>query len=110
MMRAYLHPEMIMQFPGFAGQSVGVDMIISGYKEYLDMASVDSFEPSEPHVEMIGDTAIVNYTDTMQYTMRDGKSYDVSGRELWVLRMNDQEQWQAIWRTMLETVETEVER
>ena len=56
---------------------------------------------------MIGLTAVASYTFDMIYE-RDQRKYRATGRDLWMFSKSE-DAWQAVWRTMLDMKEQEVE-
>ena len=105
-MRAFIHPEIVMVFPGFAGSSRGADAFIAGFKDMADNVEVEKFDESDQHTDVTGDSAVVSYRFEMIYS-RSGNRYRATGRDLWIFSRTG-EKWLATWRTMLEMNEEEI--
>jgi ketosteroid isomerase-like protein len=99
-----LHPEIVMVFPGFAGRSRGREQFLAGFHDFRRNAKIDKFSELEREVDVTGDTAIVTFRYDMIYELA-GERYHSTGRDLWVFQ-NEESQWIAVWRTMLDMEET----
>lgn len=106
-LRSMLHPEMIMAFPGFTGRSQGRDGFLAGFRDFCENATVHEFREHDQQVDVAGDTSVVTFRYEMIYE-RSPRKYQSSGRDLWVFQKQG-EAWLAVWRTMLEVEESEVE-
>jgi len=99
-MREYLHPEITMALPGFAGTVQGRDALVASFEEFCENARVIEYEESDESINMIGDCAIATFRFRMLYE-RDAYREDSRGRDLWVFQRQD-DRWVAVWRTMLD--------
>jgi Domain of unknown function (DUF4440) len=100
-------PEIVMVFPGFAGRTQGREQFLAGFHDFCENAIVHEFHDHDYQNDLIGDTAVVTFRYHMLYE-RSGERYRATGRDLWVLRVKDNE-WIAVWRTMLEMQEQTAE-
>jgi ketosteroid isomerase-like protein len=98
-----LHPAMSMVYPGFAGRSVGREMIVAGFVDFCANARVISYREDDAQVDVAGDTAVASNTFDMVYE-RTGETYHATGRDLWVFTRHNGE-WVGAWRTMLDLAE-----
>jgi hypothetical protein len=101
-----IHQDIIMVFPGFEGQIQGRDQFLAGFRDFCQNARVQEFSESGRQVYMAGDVRVVTFRYDMVYE-RSGVRYHSTGRDLWVFQSQD-EDWVAVWRTMLEMEETAV--
>lgn len=101
-----VHDEVVMVIPGFAGRIQGREPFLAGFRDFCGNATVRQFEPGEHQVDVVGDTAFVTFGYEMVYE-RAGQASRVTGRDLWVFARRDRA-WIAVWRTMLDTLETPV--
>ncbi len=99
----FLHPEIAMVFPGWAGRGQGRDAFLAGFHDFCQNAKIHEFREEEHQVDIAGNTAVVTFRYEMLYE-RSGIRYRCSGRDLWVFEKHAG-QWLAVWRTMLDTVE-----
>jgi hypothetical protein len=99
-LKQYFHPDIAMALPGFSATEAGADEVLEGFEDMVRTATVDLFETGEPHIHVVGSSAVVSYPFDIEYA-RDEKRYKSTGRDLWVFSfVNDG--WKAIWRTMLD--------
>lgn len=104
-MEPFLHPDVVMVFPGFTGRTGGAGAMIAGFSEFCASAKVLEFEESNIDVDVIDRTAVATFTFNMLYE-RSGQRYQCSGRDLWILAKVGGD-WRAIWRTMVDVQEEE---
>lgn len=105
-MRPFLHPDVVMAYPGFGGYARGADTLIGGFEEFCSTARIRSFEESDVHVTEVADAAVITYRFSMVYE-RAGATWESTGRDLWVFA-REGGQAVAIWRTMLDLEEREL--
>jgi predicted lipid-binding transport protein (Tim44 family) len=98
-----VHSEMVMVFPDFAGRIQGREAFLSGFREFLQNATIQEFRDHDHHVDVAGDTAVVTFRYDMAYE-RSGQRYRATGRDLWVFQKQDKA-WIAVWRAMLDMQE-----
>jgi len=105
---SYLHPDVVMVFPGFSGSAEGRDVLVASFEDYAKKATTLAFEERDPIVvDVVGDTAIVSFGYAIIYAM-DGKRFAGTGRDFWVFARTGGD-WLAVWRTMLDMEERELE-
>jgi hypothetical protein len=95
-----LHPDITMAPPGFAGRGQGRELVVAGFADFCDNATVHEYREADHQADVIGDTAVVTFTYEMVYE-RSGKRSRATGRDLWVFARQGSE-WIAVWRTMLD--------
>jgi len=99
----FLHDEIVMVFPGFAGKAEGKEVFLAGFKDFCENARVRDFEESDRQIDVIGQVAVATFAFNMIYE-RDGKAFRSTGRDQWVFE-SAQGAWRAVWRTMLDVAE-----
>jgi ketosteroid isomerase-like protein len=102
-LQPYLHPGIVMVYPGFQGRAEGRDALIAGFVDFCTNAKTESYTESGQEVDLIGNTAVASFRFEMVYT-RDGASWRSTGRDLWVFERQG-DGWLAVWRTMLDLAE-----
>lgn len=95
----YFHEEMVLVMPGFEERVEGVEPIIASYRDFGEQATIHAFEPSEPRVDVIGQSAITATPFTIDYDF-DGSRYHETGVDLLVFVRAD-DGWRVRWRTLL---------
>jgi hypothetical protein len=100
----WVHPEIVMVFPGFSGRIQGRDQFLAGFHDFSRNATIHEFHEHDHHVDVAGATAVVTFRYEMVYE-RSAQRYRATGRDLWVFQSRDGE-WRAVWRTMLDLQET----
>jgi hypothetical protein len=99
----YLHNDMAMVFPGFAGRMEGASAVIAGYEDFCTNARVHEYDEQDLQIDVCGSTAVASYAFQMVYE-REGLKYSCTGRDLFVFS-EEAGAWLAVWRTMLDVVE-----
>jgi Domain of unknown function (DUF4440) len=102
-MAPYLHPEIVMVFPGFAGRIAGRDAFIAGFVDFCQSADMEEYGESDMQIDVTAETAVASYAFDMIYERADVR-YQAGGRDVWVFACHDGE-WLAVWRTMLNLTE-----
>ncbi len=105
-MGQFLHPDIVMVFPGFAAVSEGAEAMIAGFEDFTTSAEVESFSIDQKHVHVIENGAVVSFTCEMVY-QRQNLKYRATCRDLWMFTYLEGT-WKAVWRTMLDLTETSV--
>jgi hypothetical protein len=100
----HVHPEIVMVLPGFSGQVRGHEPLLSGFRDFVQNASIENFRELDQQIDVVGVTAVVNFAYEMVYA-RAGERYRATGRDIWVFQREDT-RWIAVWRTMLDLNET----
>jgi Domain of unknown function (DUF4440) len=106
MMKPLLDEKIVMVFPGFVGRSEGHDALIEGYVDFCEQALMISYQESDLQIDVSGATAVASFAFEMTYE-RNGARYLSKGRDLWIFTRR-QDEWLAIWRTMLDLTEEPV--
>lgn len=100
----FLHPDIVMVFPGFSGRRNGRDAFLDGFTDFVSNAKVLEYLETDEQVDVVGATATITNCYEMQYA-RDGAQYRATGRDFWVFQ-REGTRWLAVWRTMLDVSET----
>jgi len=98
-----VHSEIVMCFPDFAGKIQGREDFLAGFRDFCQNATIEEFHECDQQLDVVGDTAVVNFRYEMVY-QRSGGRYRANGRDLWVLEKREGS-WIAVWRAMLEMKE-----
>jgi hypothetical protein len=102
-MAAYLHDDMAMVFPGFAGRVNSASAVIAGYEDFCSNARVHEYDEQDLQIDVCGSTAVASYSFQVVFE-REGLKYSSTGRDLFVFS-EEAGKWLAVWRTMLDVVE-----
>jgi hypothetical protein len=98
-----LHPEVTMVLPGFSGVIRGKDALTTSLIEFCSNARVLEYTESDEQIQVIEDTAFVNYRFDMVYERAAYRERSI-GRDVWAFaRCNGK--WLAIWRLMTDLKE-----
>src|SRR5689334_14846938 len=66
------HPHVVMRTPGSTGRVEGREAMVDGFVQFVEGAKLHAFEPGEPQVDVIGDTAVASLGFTMVYEIESG--------------------------------------
>jgi hypothetical protein len=102
-MKPMLDEKVVMTYPGFVGRSEGQEAFIAGYVDFCEQALMISYQESDLQIDVGGATAVASYAFEMSYE-RKGDKYLSRGRDLWIFTRK-QDEWVAVWRTMLDLTE-----
>jgi ketosteroid isomerase-like protein len=94
-----LREDFVTHAPGADQRQRGRAAAVQSYIDFFNSATIESFEPFDPVVEVFGDTAVVVYRWRIVYTMKLEKpeTFRESGSEIFVLA-RDADGWKAAWR------------
>jgi hypothetical protein len=81
----------------------GREVFVKSFSDFLAAAVVRGFSRGEYEVDVIGRSALVAVTFAMTYSLGD-KTYASTGRDVWGFA-NDDGEWLAVWRMMLDVEE-----
>ena len=95
----YFHRDMVILHPDLETRAAGRAACVEGYADFCRQATIHRFEPSEPAIEVFGETAIAVYRWEIAYEMK-GQSFKEAGRDLFVF-IQEGGKWQAVWRTLI---------
>jgi hypothetical protein len=98
-----IDPEIVMVFPGFSGRIQGREQFLAGFQDFCDNAKVHEFAEHDYEADVVGNTAVITFKYEMLYE-RSTQRFRSTGRDLWVLH-NQDSKWIAVWRTMLDVHE-----
>jgi hypothetical protein len=99
----YLHNDMTMVFPGFAGRVEGASAVIAGYEDFCANARVHEYDEQDLQIDVCGSTAVASYAFQVVFE-REGLKYLSTGRDFFVFS-EEAGAWRAVWRTMLDVAE-----
>jgi ketosteroid isomerase-like protein len=102
----FVHPEIVMVFPGFSGRIQGKEDFLAGFHDFCQNAKVHEFHEREQQVDVAGKTAVITFQYEMVYE-RSGQRYRSTGRDLWVFEKQG-DAWIAVWRAMLDMQENAI--
>lgn len=102
-MGEWIHPNVVMVFPGFGGKSEGREAFIGGFREFCETARVIELTMGDVEVDALAATAVASFPFEMLYE-RAGIRYRCRGRDVWIFT-REGERWLAAWRTMLDLFE-----
>ncbi len=105
-MSQHLHPDIIMKFPGFSGEVVGREALLSSFVEFCTNARVLEYQESNEQIDVIEDCAVASFQFEMLYERAKYQERS-KGRDLWVFQRISGK-WVAVWRTMMELEEVRV--
>lgn len=96
----YFHEDMVIVTLDFMRRISGRQECIQTYKDFLEQASIDIYDESEPVVDVFGNTAVATYTWDIIYLM-DDKRFIETGKDVFVF-VYQNERWLAAWRTIIQ--------
>ena len=99
-MKIYLHPDIVMKFPGFSGEIIGCETLIESFKEFCTNAKVIEYFESDELINVIGNSAVITFKFEMVYERTNYRDKS-TGRDFWIFERQDNN-WVAVWRTMLD--------
>src|SRR5215468_6823117 len=99
-MKPLLDEKIVMVYPGFVGRSEGQEAFIAGYVDFCEQALMISYQESDLQIDVGGATAVASYAFEMGYERKGDKCLS-RGRDLWIFTRK-QDEWVAVWRTMLD--------
>jgi ketosteroid isomerase-like protein len=98
-LKAFFHPDIVVQPPGASPRVHGRDACIASYKAFTDQAHVRSFEPRDAEIDVFGETIIASYRYKILYEM-DGETFNEDAGDLLVF-IKENDSWLVVWRTMI---------
>ena len=102
-MKPMLDEKIVMIYPGFVGRSEGQEAFIAGYVDFCEQALMISYQESDLQIDVGGATAVASFAFEMSYERKGDKCLS-RGRDLWIFTRK-QDEWVAVWRTMLDLKE-----
>ena len=105
-MSQYLHPDIVMKYPGFSGEVVGRDALLASFVEFCTNAKVLEYQESNEQINVVGNCAVATFQFEMLYERTQYQERS-KGRDLWVFQCISHK-WVAVWRTMMELEEVRV--
>ena len=102
-MSQYLHPDIVMKYPGFSGEVIGRDAFLAGFVEFCTNARVLEYIEKNEQIHVVGNCAVASFQFEMLYERTQYQERS-KGRDLWVFQCISHK-WVAVWRTMMELEE-----
>jgi hypothetical protein len=102
-MSQYMHPDIVMKFPGFSGEVAERDALLASFVEFCTNAKVLEYKESNEQINIIGNCAVASFQFEMLYERAKYQERS-KGRDLWVFQYIS-DKWVAVWRTMMELEE-----
>ena len=103
-MTPWLHPRIVVKFPGFSGEIVGREKLMASFVEFCSNARVLEYGESDEQINVIDDCAVVSYHFDMIYERPAYREHS-QGRDLWIFQRQSG-RWLAVWRTIFDLVST----
>ena len=92
------HDDVVLAFADSHRRLVGREAMVRSYVELCQRVEVVGFRELTHAVDVLGDTAIVNYRFRFAYEA-NGVPREETGREVLVLRRGPDGRWLVLWRT-----------
>ena len=99
----YLHPDVMMALPKFAGQIKGRPLLVTSYSDFNKNARVIEYREFNQEVQIVADTAVATFEFEMTYEHGEYRGHS-TGRDFWIFARDD-DQWLAVWRTMMDVTD-----
>jgi ketosteroid isomerase-like protein len=97
----FFHPDMVMALPGFRGKVQGLQSVVDSYTDFVRNGKVLDYQESDHQVDVWMDTAVLSYHFEIRYEIH-GEEHTDTGHDLYVFTRNEEGEWLAVWRTLLE--------
>jgi ketosteroid isomerase-like protein len=98
-MELHLHPDMVIVTSDVEYRADGRQACIASYKDFCDRATIQDYKEDKPNVDVFGDQAVVIYQFDISYEL-EGAAHRDKGADIFVFK-REQDQWRAIWRTLV---------
>jgi len=95
----YFHESIVFNSPDLKQQSIGKDICIESYADFLGKSKVLLFNQSNPRVHIFDYTAILAYDFEMKYEQKS-KTYHETGTDVMIFT-REKDLWKAVWRTLV---------
>ncbi len=92
-----LHPNAVFVGPD-GNRTVGAEACVASYREFVEHATVEEYEVTDPQVDVIGEVAVVRYRYEITYRWQGNAVID-SGLDLFVVTLVDG-RWLVTWRML----------
>jgi ketosteroid isomerase-like protein len=94
----YVADHVVMAPPGEDTRVLGRDAYIASFRQFAEVATVKTFVPGTPRVDVVGNTAVAVCPFVIAYEM-DRETYREQGTDLLVFA-RPLGQWKIVWRTV----------
>ena len=103
--REMLDEEVVFVNPDYSMEVTGRDHCADTFRQFMETASLNQVEVSEPNVHVWDNTAIGHYEFSIQYEL-DGEVHEEQGTDILVFVKRD-EGWKIVWRGLGNIAEEE---
>ena len=94
----YFHENVVFNSPDLKRQSVGKDICVQSYIDFMNNSKVLFCNETNPIVHVFDNTAIVTYDFEMKYEQKN-KVYHETGTDILIFN-KQQDSWKAVWRSL----------
>ncbi|OGU35240.1 MAG: hypothetical protein A2068_11060 [Ignavibacteria bacterium GWB2_35_6b] len=95
----FFHENMIIADSNFNKLAKNKKECIASYESFIKQAKILKYEEQEINIDIIGNTAIVNYIFDITWEVNKNISSE-KGRDVFVFECSNNK-WLAVWRTLL---------
>lgn len=95
---AYFHENIVFNSPDLKKQSIGKDVCLQSYIDFVSNSKVLFCDETNPLVQVFDNTAIVTYDFEMKYEQKN-KVYHETGTDIMIFN-KQQNSWKAVWRSL----------
>lgn len=95
----FFHDEMVIADSNFNKLAQNKKECIASYESFIKQAKILRYDEQEMKINIIGNTAIVNYTFDITWEVDQNISSE-KGRDVFVFEFSNSK-WLAVWRTLL---------
>lgn len=97
--------DVVMMLPNGTGRVEGREPIVASYRDFMESATITEYHEDPPAIDVWGDTAVASYRWAMSWVTR-GAPDSGAGCDVLVFRRMAgpgalEEEWRAVWRTMM---------
>ena len=94
----YFHENVVFNSPDLKRQSIGKDICVQSYIDFMNNSKVLFCNETNPIVHVFNNTAIVTYNFEMKYEQQN-KVYHETGTDIMIFNKH-QNSWKAVWRSL----------
>jgi hypothetical protein len=98
-MEPHLHPDMVIVTSDVEYRADGRDACIASYKDFCGRAQIQEYREENPNVDIFDEQAVVIYRFNITYEL-EGQMHVDQGADIFAFK-REQDQWRAIWRTLV---------
>lgn len=94
--RELLDEDVVFVNPDYSMEVTGRNECADTFRQFMETATLNQVEVTEPHVHVWGSTAIGHYEFSIQYEL-DGKEHEEEGIDILVFTKRE-DGWKIVWR------------